>query len=224
MISGPLSPGFIALTGTIGQPPLATIARYFTIAACVAAIFAFASVGVPRAGFIIQARVEASPSSGGSSSPWKACDPGFCGPRWPPPEQAAAKQARRSLDRKPSTATNCHPMKATPRPALYYESGSRYADAGHANIDATQAAIVSIARSWPMAAGRWCRSRRCSRATARPRDHRAASPPRGQRRPRRTSVPGEYDAAIVQAVKVFQARHGLPATGVIDSKASRSRR
>ena len=33
------------------------------------------------------------------------------------------------------------------------------------------------------------------------------------------SVPGEYDAAIVQAVKNFQARHGLPATGVIDSKA-----
>ena len=32
-------------------------------------------------------------------------------------------------------------------------------------------------------------------------------------------MPGEYDAAIVQAVKNFQARHGLPATGVIDSKA-----
>ena len=33
------------------------------------------------------------------------------------------------------------------------------------------------------------------------------------------SVPGEYDAATVQAVKNFQARHELPATGVIDSKA-----
>jgi murein L,D-transpeptidase YcbB/YkuD len=33
------------------------------------------------------------------------------------------------------------------------------------------------------------------------------------------SVPGEYDAAVVQAVKIFQTRHGLPATGVIDSKA-----
>jgi murein L,D-transpeptidase YcbB/YkuD len=34
------------------------------------------------------------------------------------------------------------------------------------------------------------------------------------------SVPGEYDAAVVVAVKNFQARHGLPATGVIDSKAT----
>lgn len=33
------------------------------------------------------------------------------------------------------------------------------------------------------------------------------------------SVPGEYDAAVVQAVKKFQTRHGLPATGKIDSKA-----
>jgi len=33
------------------------------------------------------------------------------------------------------------------------------------------------------------------------------------------SVPGEYDGAVVQAVKNFQTRHGLPATGVIDSKA-----
>ena len=33
------------------------------------------------------------------------------------------------------------------------------------------------------------------------------------------SVPGEYDAAVVAAVKRFQARHGLPPTGVIDSKA-----
>ena len=33
------------------------------------------------------------------------------------------------------------------------------------------------------------------------------------------SVPGEYDAAVVQAVKIFQSRHGLPATGKIDSKA-----
>jgi L,D-transpeptidase YcbB len=33
------------------------------------------------------------------------------------------------------------------------------------------------------------------------------------------SVPGEYDAAVVQAVKKFQARHNLPTTGVIDSKA-----
>ena len=33
------------------------------------------------------------------------------------------------------------------------------------------------------------------------------------------SVPGEYDAAVVQAVKNFQTRHGLPASGVIDSKA-----
>ncbi len=33
------------------------------------------------------------------------------------------------------------------------------------------------------------------------------------------SIPDEYDAALVVAVKNFQARHGLPATGVIDSKA-----
>jgi L,D-transpeptidase YcbB len=34
------------------------------------------------------------------------------------------------------------------------------------------------------------------------------------------SVPGEFDAAVVVAVKKFQARHGLPATGIIDSKAT----
>ena len=34
------------------------------------------------------------------------------------------------------------------------------------------------------------------------------------------SIPDEYDAAVVAAVKNFQARHGLPATGVIDSKAT----
>jgi L,D-transpeptidase YcbB len=34
------------------------------------------------------------------------------------------------------------------------------------------------------------------------------------------SIPGEYDAAVVVAVKKFQARHGLPATGIIDSKAT----
>ncbi|HEX2447582.1 MAG TPA: L,D-transpeptidase family protein [Methyloceanibacter sp.] len=34
-----------------------------------------------------------------------------------------------------------------------------------------------------------------------------------------SSVEGEYDAAVVVAVKNFQSRHGLPATGVIDSKA-----
>jgi murein L,D-transpeptidase YcbB/YkuD len=33
------------------------------------------------------------------------------------------------------------------------------------------------------------------------------------------SVEGEYDAAVVMAVKKFQGRHNLPATGVIDSKA-----
>lgn len=33
------------------------------------------------------------------------------------------------------------------------------------------------------------------------------------------SMEGEYDAAVVAAVKKFQTRHGLPATGVIDSKA-----
>ncbi|MGD9503131.1 MAG: peptidoglycan-binding protein, partial [Methyloceanibacter sp.] len=33
------------------------------------------------------------------------------------------------------------------------------------------------------------------------------------------SVPGEYDAAVVAAVKKFQTRHGFAATGVIDSKA-----
>lgn len=33
------------------------------------------------------------------------------------------------------------------------------------------------------------------------------------------SVEGEYDAAVVMAVKKFQTRHGLPPTGVIDSKA-----
>ncbi len=34
-----------------------------------------------------------------------------------------------------------------------------------------------------------------------------------------SSMQGEYDAAVVAAVKKFQMRHGLPATGVIDSKA-----
>jgi len=33
------------------------------------------------------------------------------------------------------------------------------------------------------------------------------------------SIPGEYDAGVVAAVKKFQSRHGLPPTGVIDSKA-----
>src|SRR5581483_11836115 len=33
------------------------------------------------------------------------------------------------------------------------------------------------------------------------------------------SVPEEYDAAVVAAVKKFQARHGLPPTGVIDTRA-----
>jgi len=34
------------------------------------------------------------------------------------------------------------------------------------------------------------------------------------------SVPEQYDAAVVAAVKRFQARHGLPPTGIIDSKAT----
>ncbi len=34
-----------------------------------------------------------------------------------------------------------------------------------------------------------------------------------------SSMQGEYDGAVVAAVKKFQIRHGLPATGVIDSKA-----
>jgi L,D-transpeptidase YcbB len=34
------------------------------------------------------------------------------------------------------------------------------------------------------------------------------------------SVPEQYDAAVVAAVKRFQARHGLPPTGVVDSKAT----
>jgi L,D-transpeptidase YcbB len=33
------------------------------------------------------------------------------------------------------------------------------------------------------------------------------------------SVPEEYDAAVVSAAKKFQARHGLPPTGVIDTRA-----
>ena len=33
------------------------------------------------------------------------------------------------------------------------------------------------------------------------------------------SVPGEYDAAVVGAVKKFQTRHGIRATGIIDTKA-----
>jgi murein L,D-transpeptidase YcbB/YkuD len=33
------------------------------------------------------------------------------------------------------------------------------------------------------------------------------------------SIPGEYDAAVVVAVKKFQARHGIAATGVVDTKA-----
>jgi murein L,D-transpeptidase YcbB/YkuD len=33
------------------------------------------------------------------------------------------------------------------------------------------------------------------------------------------SVPEEYDAAVIAAVKKFQARHGLPPTGVIDTRA-----
>ena len=34
------------------------------------------------------------------------------------------------------------------------------------------------------------------------------------------SIPNEYDATLVAAVKKFQLRHGLPPTGVIDSKAT----
>ncbi len=34
------------------------------------------------------------------------------------------------------------------------------------------------------------------------------------------SVPGEYDAAVVAAVKKFQTRHGLPPTGVVDNRAT----
>jgi murein L,D-transpeptidase YcbB/YkuD len=34
------------------------------------------------------------------------------------------------------------------------------------------------------------------------------------------SIPDQYDAAVVTAVKRFQARHGLPPTGVVDSKAT----
>jgi murein L,D-transpeptidase YcbB/YkuD len=34
------------------------------------------------------------------------------------------------------------------------------------------------------------------------------------------SIPDEYDAAVVQAVKRFQARHGLPPTGVIDTRST----
>ncbi len=34
------------------------------------------------------------------------------------------------------------------------------------------------------------------------------------------SIPEEYDAAVVAAVKKFQARHGLPPTGVVDTKAT----
>ncbi|MGK2921331.1 MAG: L,D-transpeptidase family protein [Methyloceanibacter sp.] len=34
------------------------------------------------------------------------------------------------------------------------------------------------------------------------------------------SIPDQYDAAVVAAVKRFQLRHGLPPTGVIDSKAT----
>jgi L,D-transpeptidase YcbB len=33
------------------------------------------------------------------------------------------------------------------------------------------------------------------------------------------SVPGEYDAAVVAAVKTFQTRHGIGATGIVDTKA-----
>ncbi|HXG77895.1 MAG TPA: L,D-transpeptidase family protein, partial [Methyloceanibacter sp.] len=34
-----------------------------------------------------------------------------------------------------------------------------------------------------------------------------------------TSIPDQYTPTLMEAVKKFQARHGLPATGVIDSKA-----
>jgi murein L,D-transpeptidase YcbB/YkuD len=34
------------------------------------------------------------------------------------------------------------------------------------------------------------------------------------------SIPDQYDGAVVAAVKKFQLRHGLPPTGVIDSKAT----
>jgi L,D-transpeptidase YcbB len=34
------------------------------------------------------------------------------------------------------------------------------------------------------------------------------------------SVPEEYDQALVAAVRKFQARHGLPATGIVDSRAT----
>ena len=34
------------------------------------------------------------------------------------------------------------------------------------------------------------------------------------------SVPDEYDAAVVAAVKKFQSRHGLPPTGIIDARVT----
>jgi murein L,D-transpeptidase YcbB/YkuD len=34
------------------------------------------------------------------------------------------------------------------------------------------------------------------------------------------SIPDEYDAAVVAAVKKFQSRHGLPPTGIIDNRAT----
>jgi murein L,D-transpeptidase YcbB/YkuD len=34
------------------------------------------------------------------------------------------------------------------------------------------------------------------------------------------SIPNEYDAAVVAAVKKFQSRHGLPPTGVIDNRVT----
>ncbi len=34
------------------------------------------------------------------------------------------------------------------------------------------------------------------------------------------SIPDEYDADVVEAVKKFQRRHGLPPTGVIDARVT----
>ena len=87
------------------------------------------------------------------------------------------------------------------------------------NIDATKAAIqryqsIVAQGGWPMVPAKAMRpGQRGEEVAALHRRLEVSGDLVG------TSVPGEYDAAIVQAVKVFQARHGLPATGVIDSKA-----
>ncbi|MET0667202.1 MAG: L,D-transpeptidase family protein [Methyloceanibacter sp.] len=87
------------------------------------------------------------------------------------------------------------------------------------NIAATKAAIenyraIAARGGWPMVPGRVMRPGQRGQDIALLQQRLEASGDLVG-----MSVPGEYDGAVVGAVKRFQIRHGLPPTGVVDSKA-----